>query len=519
VSGPAGAVDQGEAIAGFASLLGLPPGSAPEIVRTHISLVLLGPSRVLKMKRAVRLPYVDFSTPEKRLAACEAEFALNRRTAPELYLGLRQLTRETDGALALDGEGPLVEAAVEMRRFPQDALLDRVITEGRGTPALVDALAGAVAAFHRGAARHAGTPGGAERMAGVLAINEAGLRAASALVPPDRAERLIAAFRRALAGHAALLDLRAREGAVRRCHGDLILRNICVLDGRPVLFDCLEFDDELATVDVLYDLAFLLMDLWHREHADFANRLFNRYADLEPQGRGLALVPFFMAVRAAVRAHVTAAQAREAEPGGDGPLSREALAYVDLAEVLLEPVPARLVTVAGFSGSGKSTLAAALAPSLGVPPGARILSSDRTRKRLFGVAPQQRLPAEAYRPEVSKAVYDALYREATEALAAGLSVVLDGVFARPEDRRAAEAVAEGAGVPFSGLWLDAPAGDLARRVTARRGDPSDADAAVVEAQLAAGRGDLDWPVLDAGAGADAVLAKARDVLARRAAPA
>lgn len=351
-------------------------------------------------------------------------------------------------------------------------------------------------------------------MGGVLAINEGGMRAGVPLFAAGRVEPLVAAFRRALAGHAALLDWRAREGFVRHCHGDLILRNICVLDGRPVLFDCLEFDAVLAQVDVLYDLAFLLMDLAHRKHRDFANRLFNRYADAEPQGRAVALVPFFMAVRAAVRAHVTAAQAREAEPQGGGPLSSEALAYLGLAGTLLAPAPAMLVTVAGFSGSGKSTLAAALAPSLGASPGARILSSDRTRKRLFGVAAEQKLPADAYRPEVSKAVYDALYREATEVLAGGLSVVLDGVFAREEDRAAAEAVALGAGVPFTGLWLEAPGADLARRVTARRGDPSDADAAVVEAQLAAGRGTLNWPVIDASIGPDAVLRRASAVLGK-----
>jgi aminoglycoside phosphotransferase family enzyme/predicted kinase len=505
--------EQAEAIACLLPLLDLPPGAAPETIRTHISLILLGPDRVLKLKRAVRLPYVDFSTPEKRLAACEAELRLNRRTAPELYLGLHRVTRRADGRLACDGEGALVEAAVAMRRFPQEALLDAVVTQGRATPALIDALARAVAAFHRGAERITGLPGGAERMAGVLAINEAGIRAGAPLFAPERAEPLIAAFRRALAGHAALLDWRAREGFVRHCHGDLILRNICVPDGRPVLFDCLEFDAELARVDVLYDLAFLLMDLAHRDHGDFANRVFNRYADAEPQGRGLALVPFFMAVRAAVRAHVTAAQAREAEPQGEGPLSGEALAYLELAKRLLAPVPARLVTVAGFSGSGKSTLATALGPSLGAPPGARILSSDRTRKRLFGVAAEQKLPADAYRADVSKAVYDALYREATEALAGGLIVILDGVFARAEDREAAQDVALGAGVPFIGLWLEAPGADLARRVTARRGDPSDADAAVVEAQLAAGRGALAWPVIDASAGPDRVLRRAQDLLA------
>ena len=182
---------------------------------------------------------------------------------------------------------------------------------------------------------------------------------------------------------------------MRRGHGDLHLRNVCLFEGRPTLFDCLEFSDELASVDVLYDLAFLLMDLEHRGLADFANLVLNRYLDLTGEDDGLAAMPLFLSLRAAIRAHVTAAaMERAAQPGAKPAMGAEARSYLDLCARLLRPRSCRLVAIGGLSGTGKSTLAAALAPSLG----ARVLRSDVIRKRLFDVAPETRLPASAYTP-------------------------------------------------------------------------------------------------------------------------
>lgn len=481
-------------------------------ITTHISTVLLVGQQAFKLKRPVHLPYVDFSTPQKRLAACERELLLNRRTAPALYRALRRVTRESDGRLALDGTGTLVDAVVEMARFDENGLFDRMAGEGRLTPALVTALARRIAAFHAEAEVDRSC-GGAQVMAAVLDVNERGLALTDVFAAAEVAA-LNGACRAALARHGALLDARARDGKVRRCHGDLHLRNICLVDGVPTLFDCLEFDEALATTDILYDLAFVLMDLWHRGLEGLANTLFNRYLDETGEEAGLSLLPFFMAVRATVRAHVVAVQVQGA--GVDAAARRdEARSYLGLALACLQPGGARLVAVGGLSGSGKSTVAAAVAPGTGPVPGARILASDRIRKRRFGVAAETRLPAEAYLPDVSAQVYEELAGRAAEILRRGHGVVADAVFDRAPDRARIEDVATGAGVPFQGLWLEAGVETLLQRVAARHGDPSDATPDVVREQARRQPATVAWTRLATEAGPGEVCRLARQALALR----
>ncbi|MBL8588653.1 MAG: AAA family ATPase [Methylobacteriaceae bacterium] len=485
-------------------------GAAAEIISTHISTVALFGDTALKLKRAVRLPYVDFSTAERRAAACRVELDLNRRTAPALYRAVRDIRRGADGRLAFADEGPLVDSVVEMRRFDQRDLFDAMAREGRLTAAHVEALAAHVAAFH---AREAAVAegGGAAGLAAAMAINAQGLRAATLF---DRAavERLIADFEAALARHRDLLEARRRGGRVRRCHGDLTLRNICLFEGAPLAFDCLDFDPALATTDVLYDLAFPLMDLWRDGAHDLANLAFNAYLDRADEIDGLALTPLFMATRAAVRAHVAATLAMESAAPEQTPAGRDARDYFDLAASLLRPARPRLVAIGGFSGSGKSTLARALAAHVGGAPGARRVASDRLRKAMFGVEATQRLPESAYAGEVSARVYDQLEAQAARALAAGGSVIADAVFDRAERRAAIEAAARAAGVDFVGLWLEAPAATLQARVAARQHDPSDATAAVVADQLARGAGDIGWTRIAAGGDQAASFAAASAAL-------
>ena len=482
-----------------------------ETIETHISVVVLAGERAYKLKRAVKLPYVDFSTVDLRLAFCEREVELNRRTVPDLYLGVRRITREPDGSLVFDGSGPLVDAVVEMVRFGQDHLFERMALHGGLTPALLAELAGAVARFHETAEVDL-AGGGAANIAGVLAINERAL-AGIDLFPRAAVADFNRAFREALAAHAPMLDRRQRVGKVRHCHGDLHLRNVCLFEGHPAPFDCLEFNDAMATVDILYDFAFLLMDLWHRGLRPGANLVLNRYLDVLDESDGLALVPLFMAVRAAVRAHVSATKVEEpGQAANADDLRREAREYFDLAGELLRPVPARLVAIGGFSGSGKSTIAAAVADAVGAPPGARIIASDRIRKRLSGVEPTVRLPAAAYRPEVSRAVYETLGREAEHLLALGHGVVLDAVFDRAEDRGRIAAIAAAVGVPFTGIWLEAPDETLLARVAARHGDQSDATVDVVGDQIARFSGTMDWIRVNAGGKPDDVATAVRGVI-------
>ncbi|WP_457104628.1 bifunctional aminoglycoside phosphotransferase/ATP-binding protein [Methylobacterium sp. P5_C11] len=457
---------------------------AVETISTHISHLFLAGDRVFKLKRAVRFPYLDFTSPERRLAACAAEVALNRRTAPTLYVGARRITREPDGALVFDGSGDLVDAVVEMRRFPDADLLDAMAQDGRLRPSHIDDLAQALAAFHA-EAEICRPCGGADAMAAVIDMNDSALRA-TGLVPAEAAQGLAARFKAILARHAPLLDVRRAAGKVRRCHGDLTLRNICLFEGKPMPFDGVEFSDTIATTDVLYDLAFLLMDLWHRERPDLANLLLNRYLDAADETDGIGLLPFLMAIRAVIRAHVTAAQSE----GAGGAEAAEARAYLDLATDLLADASPTLLAVGGFSGSGKSSVAAAAAPWIGPAPGARVLSSDRIRKRLHGVGALTRLPDSAYGPATSDRVYATLRHEAGRILAAGHGAVADAVFDRPEERARIEAVARDRGAPFYGFWLEAPAATLAHRLAVREGDPSDATVAVLAAQIRRGCGPL-----------------------------
>jgi predicted kinase len=319
----------------------------------------------------------------------------------------------------------------------------------------------------------------------------------------DLNRRTLAALERG----GALLDARADAGKVRHCHGDLHLGNIVLWDGRPVLFDCLEFDPELATIDVLYDLAFLLMDLCHRGLRPLAQRLLSDYLDATWDDAGTALLPLFLSVRAAIRAKVEGFTAKD-----DAEAGAAARAYLELAAAFLDPAPPRLVVIGGVSGTGKTTLARRLAPSLGRAPGAVLLRSDTTRKRLCGVEPTARLPAGAYDQRVSRAVYARLMSRGTALLAAGQAAIVDAVMLDPADRERVERLAREQGVRFDGLWLCAPPGTLAERVAARQADASDATAAVVAAQLAVDPGALSWATVASGGGPAEVTAAAREAL-------
>lgn len=478
-----------------------------ERIDTHGAIVFLAGDRVFKLKRAVRYAYLDFSTAEKRRAVCEEELRLNRRTAPDLYLEMRSVNAQADGAVGF-GPGEPVDWLVVMRRFDAADLLDAVAARDELDAPLIRALADEIAAFHK-AADIVATAGGAERVRTVIEGNRASMADCdAAILPRAQCDRLCEASLDVLAKVAALLDGRGIEGHVRHCHGDLHLANICLWKGRPTLFDCLEFDAELATTDVLYDLAFLVMDLWRRGLRAQASLLFNRYLDMTDEGAGVAAFPLFLSMRAAIRAHVEAKAAGLQDDPREAERHRaSARAYLAAALAFLEPPAPRLVAIGGLSGTGKSTLAGLLAPDIGGAPGARWLRTDVLRKRLAGVAPERPLPAEAYAPGQSARVYQRLVEEAAAHLDAGRSVIVDGVFARPEERARIGQVAAGQGAPFAGIWLEAPEALLTARVSARSGDASDADAAVVARQLDYRIGDLGrWRRIDASSTPDEVRA-------------
>jgi len=344
-------------------------GATVERIDTHASIVFLAGARAYKLKRAVRFDYLDFSTPERRRTLCEAEVRLNQRTAPALYRGVVAVTRQDDGSFALGGHGRPVDWLVEMHRFPQEALFDRLASAGALGVELMSPLAEAIADFHK-SADHRSDHGGKAGMSWVVEGNAAGFAEfGRSCLAPSAASRVTDESRRELDRRAELLERRRQSGFVRQCHGDLHLRNIVLLDGRPTLFDGVEFNDEIACTDVLYDLAFLLMDLWRRKLPQHANTVWNRYlaetADLD----GVSLLPLFLSCRAAVRAKTSATAAQlQQDLQSRTELEEMARDYLAMAEQFLHPPHPCLVAVGGLSGSGsrpsRSGWPRRLAPSL-----------------------------------------------------------------------------------------------------------------------------------------------------------
>jgi uncharacterized protein len=480
-------------------------GNPVERIETHAALVFLAGDRAIKIKKAVALGYLDFSTVEQRRRALARELELNRPHAPQIYLDLVPIGRQAGGRLSLGGGGEPVEWALLMHRFDEDQLLDRIAARRPIGPDLAIALADAVLGAHRTAPVALGVDQVAA-MARLVDQISLALERHGQLVGQAAAAAFRPAAERALATARYCLERRAANGWVRRCHGDLHLGNIVVIGDRPVLFDALEFDEALATIDVLYDLAFLLMDLVQRTQAPAANRVLNRYLQGAPGNEeGLVALPLFLGLRAGVRAMVRAE--RVAQGGSD---DNQAAHYLTMALGLFEPPAARLIAVGGFSGTGKTTLAAALAPDIGASPGAVHLRSDVERKALVGVAETTRLDAGHYDAETTTQVYRRIEARALSALQAGHSVIADAVFARPDERQAIEDVARRAGVAFTGIWLEAPGECLAQRVSQRRGDASDATSEVVAMQIGRGAGPVTWQAIDtSGSPGDAAAAARR----------
>ncbi len=384
-----------------------------------------------------------------------------------------------------------------MAPVPKDDFLDAIAERGALDAPLLDAIADAVAAFH------ARLPPVRRDQASAMRAIAGGNAASAGAAGLDAGDvaRWHSAILAALEARAPWLLAREEAGFVRRTHGDLHLGNLCRWRGAPVPFDALEFDEDLAVTDVAYDLAFLLMDIEFRCGRGAANRLFNRYVARTGDAGLVGGLPPFVSMRALVRAHVEAAT-------GHPEVARR---YAELARSALEPSKPVVMAIGGLPGTGKSTYARLLAPGIGPRPGALILRSDEIRKRLGGVAPEQRLPKSAYRAAASRQVSGTLAEHVREAAGLGHAVIADATFLDAGDRTAVEAAASG--TAFAGFWLEAPLEELARRVAGRQGDASDADVGVLH-RIAASRGDAappGWTRIDAG-DRERALAKIKDAL-------
>ena len=453
-------------------------GAAP--VETHISAVFVGKHEALKLKKAVKLPFLDFSNLTTRAAMARRELELNHVAAPEIYRGVQAIVRGPHGLhLAPDGADGAIDYVVRMARLDPRDFLDEIAKNGGLNTKLLDALGDAVATLHAKLPAIHGwdSPGGMQWI-----IEGNATAAKSAGLPEYEVQAWLSCTLNALRSIADSLRSRAASGYVRRAHGDLHLGNLCLFKGLPTAFDMLEFDEALATVDLGYDLAFLLMDLEFHAGRVAANRVLNRYVARTGDYGLLAGLPCFLSTRAMVRAHVQASRGK----------NQEARRYLDMAMAALRPARATLLAVGGLQGTGKTTLARAVAPGLGRSPGALIVRSDEIRKRLHGVAPEQTLPHNAYGDAANRATNAALLAAVEEALRGGQSVIADSTFLNPDLRADIEAVAHRLGLEFFGIWLETDLATLVARVTARTGDASDAGPDVLRQAARVDTGEVTW---------------------------
>lgn len=456
------------------------PGAPAEVVETHISFVILAGARVFKLKKPLDLGFLDFSTLERRRFYCEEELRLNRRTAPEFYLAVVAIAGSPE-APELDGAGETIEYAVAMRRFPEARVFERLLAAGALRGEDLDALAAAVAALHRDAARAAPEDawGSPEEVMAPVRENFTQLRS---LVGPeqvavlDRLEAWSAAEGARLDAHFAA---RKAAGMVRECHGDLHPGNVVLLDSGPAPFDCIEFNPALRWIDVSADIAFMTMDLGRRGHPGLAARFVDRYTEASGDYAGLHALRFYVVYRALVRAKVAAILA--SDPDAAAALrARQRAACADyLAYALAQTRPAApvLILTRGVSGSGKTWLARRAVEALG----AVCLRSDVIRKRLHGLDPLARsgagVGADLYAPGASAATYAALLDQTRDLLAAGISVIADATFLKRPQRAPFLALAAELGVACAILDCHAPEATLRARIAARAADGRDASEA------------------------------------------
>ncbi len=462
------------------------------VVETHISYVLLTGEFAYKLKKPLDLGFLDFSTLPQRRHACEEEVRINRRTAPELYLGVWPVTGAPEDPV-LKGEGEPFEYLVRMVQFDPDRAGDRCLERGQLEPEHLETLGDRVAALHQKAEI---PPEGADygTLEAIREEQEANLDQLQELIAvlgieERRFQALADWVRASLADLGSVIEARRAQGLVRECHGDLHLGNLVLRDGTLVPFDAIEFDPALRFSDVMADVAFAWMDLKARGRRDLGVAFLNRYLERAGDYPGLRLLPFYTVYRALVRAKVSALQVEEEETAGGQArdLANRAAAYFELAEATASGESALLIIARGVTGVGKSTVSRPVLAELG---GIRI-RSDVERKRLVGLEPEESGSAEVgagiYGEDLSDRTYQRLLELARPALRAGYPVLLDATFLEADRRQSARDLAAKVGVPFVILALEAPEATIRQWIRERAqgaADASDADESVLDHQLA-----------------------------------
>lgn len=485
-----------------------PETTKPEdvaLLETHISWIILTGNVAYKLKKPVNLGFLDFSTLANRKHYCEEELRLNARLAADLYLDIVTINGTVDSPV-INGDGPVIEYAIKMRQFPQSAQLDNRLKQQLLVPADMEALGDMLAKFHQQlpAASSYSEFGNLAQIHKDVNDNIAVLceyfyatekqRSASELSVDQQTIRSLGQW---ITAQNQVLDAtfiqRKNDGYTRECHGDLHLRNLIWLDDHPVAFDCLEFDESLRWIDVMCEVAFLVMDLMSRDQHALAYAFLNQYLQQTGDYQGLTVLPYYISYRALVRAKVDALRHQQAGISAEEleATDTELHAYMDLALQISQPKQPRLIITRGMSASGKSTISKSLAAELG----AIRIRSDVERKRLFDLAATDSAASEPntglYSKTISHQTYAKLLELAEQALAAGFDVIVDAVFMHHAQREVFQALAEAKGYGYVILEFTASADTLKKRVVEREREASDADLTVLEHQLG------QWKELDA----------------------
>ncbi|PSN14600.1 adenylyl-sulfate kinase [filamentous cyanobacterium CCP5] len=458
-----------------------PVAETIRLVQTHVSWVLLTGDYAYKVKKPVNFGFLDYSSLEKRHHFCQEELRLNRRTAPDLYLEVVAIAQQGDDYTL--GE-PAVEYAVKMRQFPQGCLLSQLFERGELTEALMRRLAQVVADFHQQAETSDYIRSFGETSQIRQSIDENYDQTVDFIGGPQTQEQFdgTQAFSdRFFIEQQDLLQQRRYQGWIRACHGDLHLNNICLWDDRLVLFDCIEFNEPFRYVDVMFDIAYIVMDMWVEGRQDLSAAFLSEYVERTGDWQGLAVLPLYVSRQSYVRAKVTSFLLGDpsVDEATKQQASQKAAKYYRLAYDYVKSRAGRLVIMAGLSGSGKSTVAREVTRQLG----AIQIRSDAVRKHLAGVPLEERGDDSLYTPEMSQKTYDRLLELGLELTQMGYTVVLDAKYDRQIQRQAVLDRAGKQGVPVDILHCQAPLPVLKQRLQKRQGDIADATVAVLERQV------------------------------------
>lgn len=463
------------------------PVSNLELIETHISWVILTGDIVYKIKKPVNFGFLDFSTLEKRHEYCEQEVQLNSRLAPELYLGVVSISGTVD-APVINGNGEAFEYAVKMAQFPQSAQLDNKLAAGELDGEHMDAIAQMVADFHAttAVADNAVNYGDKEIIKKPVVEN---FELISAHLNTNKYAEELSGLKhwsdKEFVRLEAIIEQRKTDGFVRECHGDMHLRNLVWLDNKPLAFDCIEFNPELRWIDVISEVAFLVMDLQDRQQSQLAHHFLNSYLEKTGDYEGLSVLLFYLCYRAMVRAKVDAL--RIEQEGIDQQEREQQLtefeSYLTLASRYTKSSSPILIIMRGLSASGKSTVSQRVLDKLG----AIRIRSDIERKRLFDISIDDKtsnsINAGLYSEQASQKTYAKLAELASQIIQTGFSVIVDAAFLKYEQRKVFQQLANQLSVPYCILEVTAPVEVLRKRIVARTNDVSDANLEVLEHQL------------------------------------